>query len=45
MQIIMERERFCFQGQVWELEAFWDSLRQLALSGVTVQEYLQRQLH
>lgn len=41
----METNRFCFQGQVWELEAFLASLRELALSGVTVQEYLQRQLH
>ena len=45
MQIIIERERFCFQGQVWELEAFWDSLRELGLSGLTVGEYLKQQLH
>jgi len=45
MQLMIERERFCFQGQVWELAAFWDSLRELGLSGLSVREYLQRQLH
>lgn len=45
MQIMVKRERFCFQGQVWELVAFWATLQEQGLSGLTVREYLQRELH